>query len=58
MHSWAEERYFALGHTDSGRLLLKVFTLRGTRVRVISARLMSRREREVYADAQVEEDNE
>ena len=54
-HSGAEPRFFALGQTDAGRLLLEVFTLRGSLVRVISARPMSRREREVYADAQAQE---
>lgn len=57
-HSGAEPRFFALGQTDAGRLLLEVFTLRGTLIRVISARSMSRREREVYADAQAEEGSE
>src|SRR5688500_5167591 len=57
-HSMAEARYFGLGQTDAGRLLLVVFTLRGPLVRVISARPMSRREREVYADAQAEEGTE
>jgi uncharacterized DUF497 family protein len=57
-HSDTEERFFALGHTDAGRLLLEVFTLRGTLIRVVSARPMSRREREVYADAQSEEGSE
>jgi uncharacterized DUF497 family protein len=51
-----EARYYALGHTDTRTLLLVVFTLRGSLIRVISARPMSRREREVYADAQAEED--
>ena len=51
-HSAREGRYFALGQTDEGRLLLVVFTLRGSLIRVISARPMSRREREVYADAE------
>ncbi len=58
LHSGAEPRYFALGQTDAARLLLVVFTLRGSLVRVISARSMSRREREVYADAQAEEGSE
>ena len=49
-HSGAEARFFALGRTDAGRRLLVVFTLRGTLVRVISARPMSRREREVMLD--------
>ena len=55
-HSAREARYFALGQTDAGTLLLVVFTLRGTLIRVISARPMSRREREVYRDAEAEED--
>lgn len=54
-HSAREARYFALGRTDAGRRLLVVFTLRGTLVRVISARPMSRRERAVYADAEAQE---
>ena len=47
-HSQAEVRYFTLGRTDGGRHLAIVFTTRGTRVRVISARPMSRAERRVY----------
>jgi uncharacterized DUF497 family protein len=57
-HSGAEARFFALGQADGARLLLVVFTLRGTLIRVISARPMSRREREVYADARAEEGSE
>ena len=57
-HSGVEARFFALGQTVGGRLLLIVFTLRGLLVRVISARPMSRREREVYADAQADEGTE
>ncbi len=48
-----EPRYFSLGRTDTARELAVVFTVRGKRVRVISARPMSRRERKEYADAQV-----
>src|SRR5439155_19874068 len=48
-----EPRYFALGRTDSVRELAAVFTVRGKRVRVISARPMSRRDRKEYAYAQV-----
>ena len=51
-HSASEARYFALGQTPMGRLLFVVFTLRGTLIRVISARDQSRREREVYRHAQ------
>lgn len=47
-HSEREERFFALGHADAGRMLFVVFTIRGSLVRVISARDMSRKERKVY----------
>ncbi len=55
-HSTAEARYFALGRTDAVRRLLVVFTLRGSQIRVISARPMSRREREVYARAEAQDE--
>lgn len=47
-HSQEEARFYSLGPTDSGRLLFVVFTLRGTLIRVISARDMSRKERKIY----------
>lgn len=47
-HSAAEERLYALGQTDSGRLLFVVITIRGRLIRVISARDMSRKERRIY----------
>lgn len=47
-HSTGENRYFALGKTDTDRLLLIVFTVRGNNIRVISARDMNRKERKVY----------
>jgi hypothetical protein len=50
-HSGTEARYFTFGHTDAGRLLTAVFTVRGKLLRVISARPMSRRERRVYDQA-------
>jgi len=50
-HSANESRFFALGKSDSGRSLLIVFTIRGDKVRVISARDMSRKERSVYEKA-------
>jgi len=51
-HSAQETRQFALGRTDQGRELTVVFTLRGSLLRVISARPMSRRERRIYAQSQ------
>jgi uncharacterized protein len=47
-HSDQENRYFALGQTDAGRLLFVVFTIRNNLIRVISARAMNRKERKVY----------
>ncbi len=55
-HSASERRYLALGGTRTGRWLFVSFTLRGERLRVISARDMSRRERRSYAEAQAEGD--
>ncbi len=47
-HSASEERLYALGRSDSGRLMFVVFTIRWRLIRVISARDMSRKERRVY----------
>lgn len=47
-HSAAEERIYALGQTDAGRLVFVAFTISGNLIRVISARDMSRKERRVY----------
>ena len=46
-----EPRQFAFGQTDAGRLLTVVFTVRGSLLRVISVRPMSRRERRGYGQA-------
>jgi uncharacterized DUF497 family protein len=55
LHSASELRYFALGRTDAGRLLFVVYTLRGEKVRVISARDMTRREQREYEHARAQE---
>jgi hypothetical protein len=47
-HSQQEARFFALGHTDADRLLFVVFRTSSDRIRVISARDMSPKERKVY----------
>lgn len=51
-HSQGEPRYGALGQTNTGRRLALIFTIRGTLVRVISARDMSRRERRTHEEAE------
>src|SRR5512134_2178398 len=50
-HSRAEERFYLLGRTSLGRLLFIVFTVRRNKIRVISARDMSREERDLYNEA-------
>ena len=47
-HSELESRYYVLGHTDLGRLLFVVFTIRGNKIRVISARNMTESEEQRY----------
>jgi len=51
-HSTSESRFHSLGRTDADRLLHVTFTLRqeGTRLRVISARDMHRKERARYEE--------
>jgi uncharacterized DUF497 family protein len=49
-HSTAEPRFHALGKTSEGRMLHVTFTLRfdGTKLRIISARDMHKKERMIY----------
>ncbi len=43
-----ECRCLALGHIDDGRLISVIFTKRGDKIRVISARAISKKERKFY----------
>lgn len=47
-HSDSERRFLALGQADSGRRLFVSFTVRGSLIRVISAREMTRKEVSSY----------
>ena len=49
-HSITEARYYVLGQTDANRRLFLVFTIRKQKIRVISARDMSLKERRVYEE--------
>jgi len=49
-HSVTEKRWAGFGKTDSGRLLVVVFTKRGNLLRVISARDMKSKERKFYEE--------
>ncbi len=51
-HSGAETRFYTLGQTEAGRNLFVVLTIRGSLIRVISARDMNRSERKEYERAQ------
>lgn len=49
VHSQNEERYVALGVTDKNRKLFIVFVIRRAKIRIISARDQSKKERKLYA---------
>lgn len=48
-HSQKEGRFAALGTTNKGKKLYIVFTIRNGKIRIISARNQSRKERKLYA---------
>ena len=50
-HSVGEARYILIGRSLVSRMLVVVHLERGARVRLISARLATRRERRVYEEA-------
>lgn len=50
-HSQKEKRFHALGKTDAGKPLHLTFTMRGKKIRIISARPMHRKERVIYEKA-------
>ena len=47
-HSSKEKRFHALGKTENNRLLFISFTTRENKIRIISARNMSKKERQFY----------
>ncbi len=50
LHSEEEEHYVTLGESDRGRLLVVAATDRDDRIRIISARVATRRERKSYEE--------
>jgi uncharacterized protein len=50
-HSEAEERLVLLGQSTWRRLLVVMFTERGDAIRLISARMATRRERRDYEES-------
>ena len=51
-HSAREQRWVTLGHSAKYRLLAVVHTDRGSRIRIISARMATRYERETYEESE------
>lgn len=51
-HSDEEDRWLTMGTSIEGRLLVVSYTDRGERVRIISARLATRRERTAYEETE------
>jgi uncharacterized protein len=48
IHSGVEARYILIGKTAAHILLFTVFTIRGKKIRVISARPLNKKERSLY----------
>jgi uncharacterized DUF497 family protein len=51
-HSLREQRFLLLGRSAHDRLLVVIHADRGERIRIISARPATRRERETYEEGQ------
>ena len=49
-HSEEEDRFITFGFSGGGRLLMVAHTDRGERIRIISARELTREEREAYEE--------
>jgi uncharacterized DUF497 family protein len=49
-HSDDEDRFLTFGHSSEGHLLVVSHTDRGDRIRIISARRATRRERKLYEE--------
>jgi uncharacterized protein len=47
-HSQGEEREWAIGEMEDGSIVVVVFTMRGERIRIISARKATNRECQQY----------
>jgi uncharacterized protein len=49
-HSQSEVRYIIIGESQQGRLLVASYTKRGKAIRLITARLVTPSERELYEE--------
>ena len=53
-----ESRFLTFGRTDAALQIAVVFTVRGSRARVISSQPLSRAERKVYAQAEARSESD
>ena len=53
-HSEEEDRFITIGTSIDGRLIILSHTDRGEKIRIISARLATRRERKLYEEGDYE----
>ncbi|PIS22721.1 hypothetical protein COT50_00490 [candidate division WWE3 bacterium CG08_land_8_20_14_0_20_41_10] len=53
-HSQEEDRFVALGITDKKRTLSMAFTIRSSKIRIISARDQSHKERKIYEQEKID----
>ena len=51
VHSEVENRFITLGSSHRGKLLVVVHTERGDNIRIVSARVASKRERRSYEES-------
>jgi uncharacterized DUF497 family protein len=51
-HSVEEERYITVGYSSRNRLLMVAHVSRRRRTRIVSARKLTRREREIYEETE------
>lgn len=49
-HSFGEHRFVTFGKSNTNRLLVVAHTEEGDRLRIISARIATRRERKIYEE--------
>lgn len=49
-HSESERRFLTFGMSENHRLLIIAHTSRGTKIRIINARLVTKRERKIYEE--------
>lgn len=49
-HSQKEERFIAIGKSIEGKILFAAFTVRDTKIRIVSVRVANEKERRRYAE--------